>query len=183
MGRCPTLRTERLLLRPFVEEDLDGMVEVLNCPGVRESLHLPDVVTRDEAWSRMVAFVGQWELRGTGQWAVEEAATGRLLGQCGSHNPEREGWPGIEIGWTLHQDVWGRGFATEAALAARDRTFADHDVDALYSVILPSNVASENVAKRLGFTLWERREMAFFTDEGPFGIWRLTRDAWANGSD
>jgi RimJ/RimL family protein N-acetyltransferase len=122
----------------------------------------------------MASWLGQWELRGTGQWALEEKSTGAFVGRAGSHWPERDGWPGIEIGWSLHPDHWGNGYATEAGAAARDHAFAHHDVDALYSVILPENTRSQAVARRLGFTPWQERTFAFFP-EMPHVIWRLQR--------
>ena len=81
---------------------------------------------------------------------------------------------GIEIGWALHPDHWGKGFATEAGAAAVEYAFVHHYVDALYSVILPENTASQAVARRLGFTLWEQRVFSHFP-ETEHGIWRLQR--------
>ena len=173
MGACPTIETERLLLRPFREDDLDDYTAVLQAPEVRASLHTPDV-GRVEAWLGMAQQLGQWELRGTGQWALEAKATGVLVGRAGMHFPARPEWPGIEIGWALHPDHWGKGYATEAGAASVDYAFAHHRVDALYSVILPENTASQAVARRLGFTLWEQRVLSNFP-ETEHGIWRLQR--------
>ena len=174
MGRCPTVETKRLLLRPFREEDVDAYAAVLQTRQVRASLHLPDDVGREQAWLGMAQQLGQWELRGTGQWALEDLATGAFVGRAGMHFPERADWPGIEIGWALHPNHWGKGYATEAGAAAVEYAFAHHDVDALYSVILPENAASQAVARRLGFTLWEQRAFSHFP-EMPHGIWRLQR--------
>ena len=92
----------------------------------------------------------------------------------GRRTSRREDWPGIEIGWTLHPDHWGKGYATEAGARAIEQAFAHHDVDALYSVILPENAASQAVAKRLGFTLYETRALSHFPSM-VHGIWRLQR--------
>src|SRR6266404_249205 len=100
-------------MRPFREDDLDAFTAVLQAPEVSASLHAPGV-TRDQAWLGMAQQLGQWELRGHGQWALEEKASGALVGRAGMHFPERADWPGIEIGWALHPDHWGKGFATEA---------------------------------------------------------------------
>ncbi len=86
----------------------------------------------------------------------------------------REDWPGIEIGWALHPDHWGKGYATEAGATAIEYVFAHHDVDAVYSVILPENTASQAVAKRLGFTLYETRALSHFPSM-EHGIWKLHR--------
>ena len=59
------------------------------------------------------------------------------------HWPERADWPGIEIGWAFHPRHWGKGYATEAGAASVEYAFAHHDVDALYSVILPENKRSQ----------------------------------------
>ena len=175
MGRCPTLETDRLVLRPFRDDDTDAYAAVLATPEVRRSLHVPDSAGRYEAWAQMAIWLGQWELRGTGQWAVEERATGRLVGRAGTHHPERADWPGIEIGWVLHPDVWGRGYATEAGARAISYAFeAFPDVDALFSVILPENTRSQAVARRLGFELVEERTLSHFAAMA-HGIWRLRR--------
>ncbi|MDQ1509452.1 MAG: hypothetical protein QOG50_1296 [Actinomycetota bacterium] len=174
MSSCPTLETERLILRPFREGDLDAYTEMLRSPEVRASFHLPDDVGREQAWSAMAAWLGQWELRGTGQWAVEARATGEFLGRAGMHFPERSDWPGIEIGWAFHPRHWGAGYATEAGNASVEYAFAHRDVDALYSVILPENTRSQAVARRLGFTLFEMRITSHYPDS-PHGIWRLWR--------
>jgi RimJ/RimL family protein N-acetyltransferase len=174
VGNCPTIETERLVLRPFREADLDDFTAVMTSPQVRASLHLPDDFSREQAWLQMVTWLGQWELRGTGHWAVEEKSSGVCIGRAGLHNPERHDWPGIEIGWTLHPAQWGKGYATEAGRGAVEYAFAHFDVDALYSVILHENTASQAVARRLGFTPWQERTFAFFP-KLPHMIWRLPR--------
>jgi [ribosomal protein S5]-alanine N-acetyltransferase len=174
LSSCPTVETERLVLRPFTEDDVDAYAAVLQTPQVRASLHLPDDVGREQAWLGIAQQLGQWELRGTGQWALEEKASGAFVGRAGTHFPELADWPGIEVGWTLHPDHWGKGYATEAGSASVVWAFAHHDVDALYSVILPENLASQSVARRLGFTPWEERVLKSFPAI-PHVIWRLQR--------
>lgn len=176
MGSCPTIETERLILRPFREEDVDAYTAMMQTSQVRASLHLPDDVGRYDAWLGIAQWLGQWELRGTGQWALEEKVSGAFVGRTGTHRPARDDWPGIEIGWTLHPDHWGKGYATEAGAAAVEFAFAYHDVDAVYSVILPENAASQAVAKRLGFTLYETRALSHFPSM-VHGIWKLPRPA------
>jgi len=171
---CPTVETDRLILRPFRESDLDAYTALLQAPEVRVSLHLPDDIGREQAWQQIAMWLGQWELRGTGQWALEEKSSGAFVGRAGTHRPERADWPGVEVGWTLHPDHWGKGYATEAGKASVDYAFAHHDVDALYSIILPENRASQAVARRLGFEPWEERVLSFFPSM-PHVIWRLRR--------
>ncbi len=170
----PVLETERLTLRPFRDDDLDAYFAVMDTPEVRRWLHLSENFDRDTAWEQMAAFAGQWALRGTGQWAVVERSSGVLLGRAGLHHPVRVDWPGVELGWTFHPDHWGRGYATEAGAAARDYAFDVRGDERLFSCILPDNVASQAVARRLGFRLLKERSMAWFPS-APHGVW--TREA------
>ena len=172
MSACPTLETENLVLRPFKDEDVDDYFGVLDSPEVRRLLHLPESLDRSDAWQQMAWFVGQWELRGTGHWALEEKKSGQFVGRAGLHRPERHDWPGVEVGWLLHPDYWGRGYATEAGGAAVRYGFEDLQVDKLFSCILPENHRSQAVAKRLGFEFLEERVLAFFP-KLPHGIWVL----------
>jgi len=177
MTTCPTLRTERLVLRPFTDDDLPAYTAVLQTPEVRASLHLPDDVGEDDAWAQMALFLGQWELRGTGQWAIEVLASGRFVGRAGLHRPQRQGWPGTEVGWTLHPEVWGSGYATEAGAAAVAYGFDTLGLDELVSNILHENTRSQAVARRLGFTPAEERVLPHFPSL-PHVIWRLRRSDW-----
>jgi RimJ/RimL family protein N-acetyltransferase len=135
-------------------------------------------VGRRDAFQQMAMWLGQWELRGTGQWAVEDRATGTFVGRAGTHRPELDDWPGIEIGWALHPRHWRKGYATEAGAAALNYAFLHFAVDAVFSVILPENHRSQSVASRLGFTLAGERTVSHFPS-APHGIWRLSRETWS----
>lgn len=174
MAGCPTLETERLILRPFRDDDADAYFCVHDAGPVRAALHLPDSFDRADAWRQMAFWMGQWELRGSGNWAVEEKATGEMVGRAGTHRPDRPDWPGLEVGWTFHPSRWGRGYATEAGRASVEWAFANHTVDELVSLILPENGASQSVARKLGFALRDERILSFFPSAA-HGIWVLPR--------
>ena len=145
------LETDRLKLRMWRESDLDDYAAICADPIVMRYLG-GQVFTRDEAWRSMAFFIGHWQLRGYGHWAVEEKATGRMIGRIGFLNPE--GWPGFEIGWTLARHAWGKGYATEGARLALQYAFKDLDQPHVISLIHPDNTPSMKVAERLG----EKRE-------------------------
>ncbi|MCC6437403.1 MAG: GNAT family N-acetyltransferase [Acidimicrobiales bacterium] len=170
----PVVETERLLMRGFTEADLPAYSDMMRAPEVRDSLRLPDTFDEYAAWEQLVAFTGQWVLRGTGQWAVVERESGRLVGRAGTHHPHRRDWPGVEVGWTFHPSVWGRGYATEAGGAAVDWAFSNLDVDVLHAMIHVENPRSMVVARRLGFTLVETRTFAWYP-ELAHGRWELRR--------
>lgn len=143
------IETERLILRPFRPEDIDAYAEMCADPEVMEFLSADgSLLSRAEAWRQMAMFLGHWELRGFGTWAVEERATGLFVGRIGLHYPE--GWPDRELGWTIAREFWGRGLATEGARAAMDHAFKTLGWSHLVSLIHPDNHRSAKVAERLG---------------------------------
>jgi len=153
----PTLETERLLLRPFEERDLDDFGAVVADPEVTRFL-AGGPVDRAGAWRQMSTCLGHEVLRGWSQNAVVEKAGGRVVGRAGLWRPE--GWPGLEVGWVLARSAWGRGYATEAGAAWRDWAFAVLGADELLSVIHPANRASIRVAQRIGHQWLRDQEVA-----------------------
>lgn len=143
----PTLETGRLLLRPFAEGDLDAYAAIVADPEVMRYVG-GRPLDRAEAWRQIALFLGHERLRGWTNNAVVDRATGALLGRCGLWRPE--GWPGLEVGWMLGRAAWGHGYATEAALAWRDWTFAVLGARELVSVVHRDNLRSARVAERIG---------------------------------
>ncbi|MCI0419386.1 MAG: GNAT family N-acetyltransferase [Acidobacteria bacterium] len=149
------LETERLVLRMFRESDLDAYAEM--CADGEVMRYLGKPMSRAEAWRHMAMVLGHWQLRGFGLWAVEERATGAMVGRVGCWQPE--GWPGEEIGWTLRRCYWGRGIALEAARAALGYAFLELRWPRAISLIDPANAASIRVAEKLGERLQDRLEI------------------------
>lgn len=144
----PVLETARVRLRQFEASDVEAFARICADPETMRYIgdgHVFDLV---ETWRAVALLLGHWELRGYGTWAVEERATGALVGRIGLHNPE--GWPGLEVGWLLDRSRWGRGYATEGAAAAVDYAWRELGADRLISLIQPANARSIRVAERLG---------------------------------
>jgi RimJ/RimL family protein N-acetyltransferase len=151
------LGTSRLNLRMFRESDLDAYASMCADPDVMRYLGDGYPLSRADAWRNMAMVLGHWQLRGFGLWAVEERATGLLAGRVGCWQPE--GWPGMEVGWALRREFWGRGYATEAAIAVIADAFARLSQSHLISLIDPQNGNSIAVAVRLGMNLQYRTEI------------------------
>ena len=167
-----TLETDRLILRMFREDDLEPYAKICADPDVMRYLGDGKPLSRGDAWRQMAMILGHWRLRGYGLWAVEEKATGNLIGRIGHFNPE--GWPGFELGWVLGKPYWGRGYATEGARRALDYAFTELDRDHVISLIYPANAASIRVAERIGETL-EGRTPLFGHEVLVYGMKRPQR--------
>jgi len=141
------LETERLILRMFRKEDFEAYAKLTSDPDVMRFIG-GKPFDRFEAWRHMASLVGHWYLIGYGHWAVEEKASGKLVGRIGFLNPPD--WPGFELGWTLAREFWGKGYATEGARRAMGYGFNELDQPHIISLIHPDNKASIRVAERLG---------------------------------
>jgi RimJ/RimL family protein N-acetyltransferase len=154
------------------EADLDAYAAMCGDPEVMRWIGDGHAYTRAETWRHLATILGHWALRGYGLWAVEEKATGELLGRIGPWRPE--GWPDLEIGWLLRRASWGRGFATEGARAALAYAFERLGVAHAVSLIRPENAPSIRVAERLG----ERLEGRTTLMGGEVLVYGIDRTAW-----
>jgi RimJ/RimL family protein N-acetyltransferase len=168
----PALDTERLLLREWRDTDLEAYAAICNDAEVMRFFST-GTMTRTEAWQQMAQFAGHWSLRGFGTWAVELKDTGETIGRIGLHQPE--GWPGLEVGWTLARATWGHGYATEGGAASLDFAWRELGADRVISIIDPDNTASIAVAERLGET-FERSWRLKGRPVSIYGIDRPARD-------
>ena len=113
------LETERLRLRMWLESDLDDYAELTADPLVMRYLQPgKPPFTRADAWRSIAFFMGHWQMRGYGHWAVEEKASGRMIGRIGFLNPE--GWPGSRSD--------GRSRGTPGARATRPKAAAGRSI-------------------------------------------------------
>lgn len=146
---APTLETARLKLRFFEERDLDELAAINADAQTVRYLGEGKTLTRAETWRGIATMAGHWLLKGYGMWAVELKSSGAMIGRVGFHNPD--GWPGFELGWTIARPQWGNGYATEAALAARDYGLGTLGRKRIISLIRDANTASIRVAEHIGF--------------------------------
>ncbi len=143
----PRLETERTLMRAWRPADLDAVAAWMADRQVMR--FVGGIQSRNGAWRSMATYLGHWQLRGYGLWAVQRRSDGRLIGRVGLWNPE--GWPGIEVGWTFARHAWGQGYATECGAASLAWGWDNlPGLDRIISVIDPENRASRRVAERLG---------------------------------
>jgi RimJ/RimL family protein N-acetyltransferase len=121
---------------------------------------------RRKVWYGFAGDVGSWSLLGFGCWAVDETATGVFIGQVGLNKPAH--FPEREIGWIVFPEYQRRGFATEAALAARTYAYGALGWTTAVSYIDRRNVASIATARKLGCV--EDEDAARYDDAD--AVWR-----------
>jgi ribosomal-protein-alanine N-acetyltransferase len=145
------LRTARLLLRDWRDDDLEPFAAMAQDPAVIRHLRPIDRAGSD-AMARMVR--AHAAAHGFCLWAVEIPDAAPFIGYVGLQRVAFDSHftPAVEIGWRLASAHWGRGYATEAACAARDAGFDRFGLDAIVSFTVPANVASERVMQRIGMT-------------------------------
>lgn len=164
MTAIPTLETDRLVLRAPGPQDLPAIYDFYDS---ERSRFVGGPCSHEQAWRFLAMEIGHWALRGYGRWTVEERATGAVVGMVGLFNPE--GWPEPEIGWDLFNGYEGRGYATEAARAARAYAYDTLGLDTVISLTRIANTQSAAVAQRLGATL----EGTFHHERhGMMNVWR-----------
>jgi RimJ/RimL family protein N-acetyltransferase len=150
------LLTPRLRLRRWRAEDEEAMATINSDPAVTEFLNRRMDAAATAAF--LIRTREHWDAHGFGHWAVEPThgpLAGRLIGFVGvaypAYLPEVADRP--ELGWRLGRASWGHGYATEAALAARDDAFGRLGLPALISIIHPENERSQRVATKLGMSV------------------------------
>jgi RimJ/RimL family protein N-acetyltransferase len=153
----PRIETPRLVLRQLAEADVEPLHTLFKEPDVLRYIGDRQVPSLENTWRAVAGWLGHWAMRGYGQWAVDEKASGRIIGRMGIINPA--GWPGPELGYLLGKPFWGQGYATEGARAALDWGFGCHDFDELISLIDAENTGSIGVATKLGERLWRVTEL------------------------
>jgi RimJ/RimL family protein N-acetyltransferase len=141
----PRLHTERLILREYRREDFDAFAA--HCADPVSAAHL-GLADRQTAWRIFCTQAGLWLIDGAGWWAVEEKATGRLLGNVGAFF--REESTVMELGWNTYRACWGQGFANEAAAAALHHALETRREPKVRALIAAANESSLRVARRLG---------------------------------
>jgi RimJ/RimL family protein N-acetyltransferase len=152
MDSIPTLTTERLILRPWREEDRVEFASMSADPRVME--FMPGLLTRTQSDAVMERVREHWRKHDCGWWALEIRGGARFIGFAGLWKPTFSAHftPCVEIGWRLAAEHWGKGYATEAARASLAYGFNHLAMNEIVSFTTVSNQRSRRVMKRLGMS-------------------------------
>jgi RimJ/RimL family protein N-acetyltransferase len=174
MQTLPTLETKRLILRTPSLADLDRWADMMS--DAETTRYIGGLQPRAMVWRSMMAMIGAWHACGISMFSVIEKSSGRWLGRIGPWAPE--GWPGLEVGWSLHRDAQGAGFAYEAASACVDYAVDVLQWPEIIHTIDPANVASQRLANRLGSKLIGAGKLPAPHEHASVEIWGQSAAAW-----
>jgi RimJ/RimL family protein N-acetyltransferase len=151
MADIPILTTERLIVRGHRLADFKAMAAMWAEPETVRYIAEGKPLAEDVVWARLQRVAGSWPMLGYGFWAIEEGATGRVIGEIGFL--ERL-WPGggvsrPEAGWGLCTAARGRGYASEALKAVL--AWGDQRFERSICVIAPENLPSLKLAHAHGY--------------------------------
>jgi 3-dehydroquinate dehydratase/shikimate dehydrogenase len=182
MSNSSLIRTKRLILRPWQEKDLEPFAKMNADPRVME--YFPSVKTFAETADEYRRILDHFSKHGWGLWAVSLNETD-FIGYIGLRfdNFPAPFTPAFEVGWRLAFDYWGKGYATEGALASLNYGFKTLHLNEIISFTSVLNTRSQRIMKKIGM----HHDLAddFDNPKLPNGhplqkhtLYRITRDKW-----
>lgn len=144
------INTPRLTLRHWRSSDLEPFASMNQDSNVMR--YFPRVLTHAESQAAIERYQTSIDAEGFGFYAVELKETSDFIGFVGAMRTRAELplTPSVEVGWRLDSAWWGKGFATEAAIAVRDDCFTRLGLDEIIAITPTTNLPSQNVMVKLG---------------------------------
>lgn len=150
----PTIETPNLILRAWRAEDADRWHELLQEEDILRYFPNPKPPRREKADEYIAHHRSHWDQYGYGHWAVVTRSDRRLIGWNGlEYLPELRQ---TELAYLLSREVWGRGYATEAARAAVKFGFDKAGLDLIIGLVHPDNAGSVRVLEKCGMSFADR---------------------------
>lgn len=144
----PTIETARLTLRPFNLDDSKPLYQILSVPNVLRYFPSSDPPDLDRVEKLIERRIKHWQDYGYGWWAVVPHTEQQLIGWSGlQYLPDTDE---IEIGYLLSKPYWGKGLATESAIAGLAFGFDRLGLREIIGIVHPENIASQGVLKKIG---------------------------------
>ena len=170
----PVIETARLTLRPPRMEDFPRWAESMAHESAK---FIGGPMPPETAWRGFMTMAGAWQLTGIAMFSLIERETGLWMGRIGPWRPL--GWPGNEVGWGVHPDAAGKGYALEAAAAAMDYAFDALGWDDVIHCIDPENVPSQRLAEKLGSRVLGMTRCPPPYDHAEAERWGQSRAEWS----
>jgi RimJ/RimL family protein N-acetyltransferase len=142
------MSTERLTLREMNKDDAGNLMKIFSDPEAMK--YYPSTKNERETMAWVEWTLANYDQYGVGLWIVEDRVTGDFLGQCGIVPQEIDEKIEMEIGYLFIRNVWGNGYATEAALACKNYGLEQMNLKKIISLPDVHNLPSTKVAERIG---------------------------------
>ncbi len=165
------LETERLILKQFNEEDAHYLFELNSDPDVTKYVGSGPYENIDEVLD-FIRNYNQYEKYSQGRLNMFDKQTGEYIGWCGLKYLEDKNYS--DLGYRLLKRHWGKGYATEAAIACLDYGFKVLNLDKIIGTAMKENTASINVFKKLGLKYSHDSDCG----ERPGVVYVITKDQW-----
>jgi ribosomal-protein-alanine N-acetyltransferase len=145
------IETQRLILRHMRTEDAEAFLKIFSDPLAMRYFNVIFDRTRMDEWvNRNLKHQDEY---GFSLLTVVLKEDGEIIGDCGLETDTIDGQVIVGIGYDFRSSYWGKGYATEAALAVLEYGFANYKFDGIYAWIDPENKPSQRVAERIGMTV------------------------------
>jgi RimJ/RimL family protein N-acetyltransferase len=167
-----TIETPRMLLRPPVMVDLDNLAEIYRDPEVMRYRLFSQPPSLKQTHEFLKSYLAHWEQHGFGRWATIYKANQRLIGHCGLEYVTS--LDEVEVNYLLAREYWGRGLATESAIALLRYGFETLQFDQLVALAKPENLASLRVMEKIGMQ-YEKNIQLYGVQ---WSFYRIKRDQW-----
>ncbi|HSJ54329.1 MAG TPA: GNAT family N-acetyltransferase [Anaerolineae bacterium] len=149
----PSIQTARLVLRPFEDADASVLHRIYQSDGVIRYFPIPSPPSLEQMQRFVARQQAHWEKHGYGNWALLPEGEAEIIGWAGlQYLPELDE---TEVGFLLDRPCWGKGYATEAALASLRFGFKHFPLDHIIALVHPDNLASRHVIDKCGLTYVE----------------------------
>lgn len=177
------MQTERLILRPWRQEDLEPFAQLNADHRVME--FFPGVLTREQSDQLVRRIQSHHQSNGFGPWAVSVPGVADFIGFIGLFQVPFEAnfTPAVEVGWRLAYDFWNQGYATEGACAALKYGFETLHLPEIVSFTAVQNTKSQKVMQKIGMTHHPEKDFDHpRLEEGHWlrrhVLYQITRNEW-----
>ena len=144
------MATERLRLAQPMSTDAAGVFAILADERTVEHNPSDRLEDQGDAAELVARWVCHWEEHGFGYWCVREPGSDRIIGYAGVKRVLMHGRPVLNLVYRFVPETWGRGFATEAAVAVVSRVLDEMPAETIVARVRPGNQSSQNVAMKAG---------------------------------
>jgi RimJ/RimL family protein N-acetyltransferase len=170
------IETERLILRHWTLDDVPSIVAIYGDPETMRLFADGTTFSPQELAASLEHVMKEYAHAGLGNCAVVEKSSRAVIGHCGVHRQSNS--DDGEADWLIARDRWGRGYATEAAVAVMRGAFNAQNLPSISAVAHRDNVASIAVMRKLRMSFVSECERYGF----PSVLYRISREDFAAGS-